>query len=222
MTARVLVPELRLTETMSGDQVSCAAVLFDLDGTLVDSRLCVERTWLAWCHAHGLDSASLFRISAGRRNRDAVREIAPHLDVEREVAWLMRAEERCRDGLTAVAGAPCLLSQLPRTRWAVVTSAWRRLTKIRLEATGLPFPDVAICADDVVHGKPHPEGYLRAAEQIGADPGDCVVVEDAAAGRRAAAAASMRTIGVTAPTEVDDAGCLWQVQNLTTLRVSTP
>lgn len=208
---------LRLVDA-HGRTLTCAAVLTDMDGTLVDSRRCVDRTWRAWCEKHDLDVAELFRVAPGRCNRDTVRAIAPHLDVEREVAWLVQAEESCRDGLIAIAGAARLLTELPCERWAVVTSAWRRLAAMRLSAAGLPAPDVIVCADDVTRGKPEPDSYLRAAHLLGVEATDCVVLEDAPVGL-AAAAAGMPAIGVTATTEVDHPRCLWTVPDLTTLTV---
>lgn len=167
-----------------------------MDGTLVDSRRCVERTWRAWCTRHGIDSDALFRISHGRRNSETVALVAPHLDVEREVATLERAEEACRDGIVPVAGAARLLAALPAGRWAVVTSAWRRLAEIRLRAAGLPEPPVLVTADDVTAGKPDPQGYLRAAAALGAEPSRCLVVEDAPVGLAAARAAGMRALAL--------------------------
>ena len=211
-------PRLELTDQASGRQLSCAAILFDMDGTLVDSRTCVEQTWRAWCGLHGLDRAALFGISPGRRNRDTVAAVAPHLDVEREVAWLVRAEEKCRQGLRAVNGAGAVLNQIPGQRWAIVTSAWRSLAEIRLRAAGLPLPGVLVSADDVTHGKPHPEGYLRAAEALGVAPRDCVVVEDAAVGLQAAAAAAVPAIGITT-SDPSLTPCLWRMPNLSRLTV---
>ncbi|GGO14449.1 hypothetical protein GCM10010116_29120 [Microbispora rosea subsp. aerata] len=176
--------------------VRCQALLFDMDGTLVDSRECVERTWRAWCARHRLDFDSLWRISHGRRNRETIRLVAPYLDIEEEISLLVRAEEDCREGITAIRGAARLLGGLAPIRWGVVTSAWRRLAEIRLNLAGLPLPSVLVTADDVRQGKPDPEGYLTAAARLGVDPAACVAVEDAPAGVAAARAAGMRVIGV--------------------------
>jgi mannitol-1-/sugar-/sorbitol-6-phosphatase len=205
-----------LTVTLGGrpDGIHCAALLFDMDGTLVDSRTCVRRTWSAWCHRHGIDPARLFAVSEGRRNRETVRIVAPHLDVDVQVEALVAAEERCREGLRPIPGAAAVLADLTAGRWAIVTSAWRRLAEIRLDAAGLPWPDVLVTADDVIDGKPHPEGYLRAAAALGVDAGDCLVFEDAPAGLRAAAAAGMRSLRVGGHPGHR------QVPDLTTVRVT--
>ncbi len=179
-------------------RLPCAAMLFDMDGTIVDSRRCVERKWRAWAARRGLDPAAVLAGSRGLRNEDTIRLFAPDLDAEAESAALKRQEERCRDGIVAVAGAARLLRHLPAQRWAVVTSAWTRLARLRLRCAGLPLPAVLVTSDDVERGKPDPEGYLQAARRLMVPPRLCVVVEDAQAGIAAARAAGMRVIAVTA------------------------
>lgn len=210
---------LAVTTADTTQLLECAAVLFDMDGTLVDSSRCVDRIWRSWCVRHGLDSAALFRISHGRRNHETVALMGPHLDLEREVADLVRAEETCRDGITPIPGAPALLAALPPARWAVVTSAWRRLADLRLRAAGLPYPRVLITAEDVVRGKPDPEGYHRAAATLGIAPADCVVIEDAPAGLAAAHAAGMRAVAVSTTWGHDQLEAEWHADDLTALRL---
>lgn len=201
-------------------RITCAALLFDMDGTLVDSRTCVERVWRAWCARHGLDSERLLSVSPGRQNRDTVRLIAPHLDTEDEIASLVQAEEGCRDGIVAVRGARRLLGQLPPTRWAVVTSAWRRLAEVRLDRAGLPLPAVLVTADETRRSKPDPEGYLAAAARLAVPPSACVVVEDAPAGVAAAAAAGMRVVGVTTTFDRTRLACGWHVDDFDSVTVA--
>lgn len=89
-----------------------------------------------------------------------------------------------------------LLASLPRDRWAAVTSGGRELMSARLAAAGLPVPDVLVTAEDVDVGKPDPAGYLLAARRLGADPAECIVVEDAPAGLEAGRRAGCRVIAV--------------------------
>lgn len=174
----------------------CEAVLFDLDGVLVDSRRAVERTWQAWAKRHGLDATRVVEVAHGQRTEETVRCFAPDLNVEAEAAHLERAEVEDVAGVLEVDGADALLCALPPESWAVVTSGTRELATTRLKHAGLPIPRVLVCAEDVGEGKPEPEGYLRAATLLGAAPERCVVVEDTPAGIRAARAASMAVIAL--------------------------
>jgi sugar-phosphatase len=80
-------------------ELQCSAFLFDLDGVLVDSRAVVERVCRSWAQRHGLDPQQVLRIAHGRRTRDTVTALAPHLDLMEEVAWLDAAELADVDGL---------------------------------------------------------------------------------------------------------------------------
>jgi sugar-phosphatase len=171
-------------------------LLFDLDGTLVDSRAVVERQWRLLCERLGLDFAEVLGVLHGVRSSDVIRAFAPAVDVEAEAAALDAAEEADSDGLKVVPGAPALLAGLTAGSWGIVTSGHRTLAQGRLRAVGLPVPDVMVCGDEVSRGKPDPEGYLAAATLLNADPATCVVCEDAPAGVQAALAAGMRVIGV--------------------------
>jgi sugar-phosphatase len=176
---------------------SCDAVLFDMDGTLVDSNACVEKLWREWAAPHNVDIERLLKVCHGRRNRDVIPEVAPHLDAERESARFDAREILEREGIRAVTGAAAFIAALPSGSWAVVTSASRELATVRLECAGLPIPEVLICADDVRHGKPDPEGYALAARRLGVPPERCLVVEDTPPGLAAGIAAGMRVLGVT-------------------------
>ena len=177
-------------------ELSCAALLFDLDGVLVDSAEVVERTWRRWAARHGLDPAEVVHVAHGRRTIETVRLLAPHLAADDEVAALAASESTETDGVYEVPGARELLASLPADRWAIVTSGIRPVAELRIRHTGLPTPRVLVTADQVRHGKPHPEGYLTAAERLGVDPARCVVVEDTPPGIEAAHAGGMRVIAL--------------------------
>jgi len=174
----------------------CRAILFDLDGVLVDSRRCIELVWHAWAAERGLDPAPFLAVAHGRRTSESVRLVAPHLDAATEARALDRLEEREARGLAAAPGARALLERLGEGEWAVVTSGSRAVATLRLGTSGLPVPRVCVTADDVRRGKPEPEGYLAAARRLGVDPPDCVVVEDSPTGLGAGKAAGMRVVAV--------------------------
>lgn len=178
---------------------TCAAALFDLDGTLVDSTSVVEGMWAEWAAQRGLDLERILAVSHGRRTIETMREIAPHLDVatlEEDAACHAREEETRFDGIIAVDGAHALLHSIPQERWAIVTSCPRRLAERRLTAVGLPIPRVMVTAESVSQGKPDPEGYLMAARLLNLTPEDCIVFEDAPAGLESGRRAGMKRVAV--------------------------
>jgi sugar-phosphatase len=180
---------------------SCDAVLFDLDGVLVDSAEVVERTWRRWAARHRLDPEAVVHAAHGRRTVETVHLVAPHLAVSDEVAALAASESTETNGVYEVPGARELLESLPPRSWAVVTSGIRAVAELRIRHTRLPMPAVLVTADQVRHGKPHPEGYLTAAARLGVDPACCVVVEDAPPGIVAAHAAGMRVVAIASTYE---------------------
>jgi sugar-phosphatase len=199
--------KLVLTDGQLNRTINCKAILFDMDGTLVDSSICVESTWRAWAMRHNLDIGRLLQVAHGRQNQETIRLIAPHLDTPEELSFLVRAEEDCRDGIVAVPGARELVETLPLECWAVVTSAWKRLAEIRMQCAGLPLPATLISADEVKRSKPQPDGYLAAAARLGVEPVDCLVFEDAPAGIEAALAAKMNVIGIKTSFSHEQLGC---------------
>jgi sugar-phosphatase len=201
-------------------ELSCRALLLDLGGVLVDSRAVVERTWRRWAALHGLDADALLRVAHGRRTRDTLREVAPHVDLDREVAWLDAAEERDLEGLVPVRGARRLVAALVPAQWAVVTSGHARLARLRLGAAGLPTPGVLVTGETVARGKPAPDGYLRAAAALGLGAAACVAIEDTPAGIAAGRAAGTRVVAVTTTHEAPDlAGADAVVEDLEALVV---
>jgi HAD superfamily hydrolase (TIGR01509 family) len=172
------------------------AVLSDLDGVLVDSAAVIEQTWRGFADRHGLDPDEVVAAGHGRRSIDLIRLVAPHLDAEIEAANVEREEIAQTTGLRPLPGARELVDAVPAERFAIVTSGSRALALARLRAAGLPVPAVLVTAEEVDDGKPHPAGYLRAAELLGVDPAHSVVLEDAPAGVEAGRAAGMTVIAV--------------------------
>lgn len=182
--------------TASGVLVRCAAILFDLDGVLVDSAACVEKSWRDWAARHELDGDRVMEVAHGRRTTETIPVVAPHLNVAEEVAALAAIESGTTEGVLEVPGARELLESLPPNAWAIVTSGVRAVATLRIRHTGLPMPRVLVCADEIERGKPDPQGYLIAAERLRVQPAMCVVVEDTPPGLQAAHAAGMRSIGI--------------------------
>jgi sugar-phosphatase len=181
--------------------LECEAVLFDLDGVLVDSLGVTERILRQWAASRGIDGHRAVELSHRRRDVDLIALLAPYLDVATEVAWIVWREERDVVGIGPMPGAHDLLGALPSQRWAVVTSGTRAVARGRIAAAGLPEPRWLVAAEDVRRGKPDPQPYLRGAELVGVAPGRCLVIEDAMSGVRAAQAAGMACVGVGAQVE---------------------
>ena len=182
----------------------CEAILFDLDGVLVDSNEVVVRTWHSWANARGMDPERILEVAHGRRTAETIRLVAPDLDADAEAADLERIETGDLDGVREIEGARELLSSLPSDAWTVVTSGTRPVATRRMEHLGLPLPERLVTSEDVENGKPHPEPYLMGADIVGAAPEACVVIEDAPSGVSAAKAAGMRVVAVATTYRADD------------------
>ncbi|MDJ0769875.1 MAG: HAD-IA family hydrolase [Ilumatobacter sp.] len=171
------------------------AVLFDSDGVLVDSHARVLTAWAELARRFGLDFEAMSDEIAGVPADAILRRHLPATDVDDAVATLEDLEVAAAAATTPIAGATDLLLGLPTDRWAIVTSASRRLATARWSAAGIPATHV-VTADDVVDGKPHPEPFLRAAAALGVEASRCVVFEDSAAGAVAAEAAGATIVAV--------------------------
>ena len=201
--------------------LTCDAIIFDLDGVLVDSNGIAERHLRAWTERHSVSFEHIASLHHGRTTVETIRLVAPHLDAKVQAALLEGAEAVDTDGLTAFAGAARLLAGLPPERWAIATSGTRQTATIRLTHVGLPVPKVLVTADDVTTGKPSPEPYLLAARRLGIDPTRCVVIEDAPAGIASARAAGARIVGVASTNSAHNlAGADVIVGRLADLRVT--
>ena len=174
-----------------------SAVLFDLDGVLVESREATERVWLDWARANGIGEDELRSAMHGVRSVEVVRALRPELDSVAESDAIERRQAEDVAGLRAIPGAAEALRALREDRVAVVTSATRDLAAARLGAVGIELPAVVVYAGDVSRGKPDPEGYLTAARRLGVDPAEALVVEDSPPGIEAGRAAGAATVAVT-------------------------
>ncbi|MFG2136724.1 HAD family hydrolase [Streptomyces sp. NPDC048650] len=179
-------------------KISADALLFDNDGTLVSSMESVRRCWTRWAREYGITAEDFARIELhGRPAAEIVADLLPAARVPEALARIEQLEvEDVEGGVVALPGTLALLEGLPPEKWAVVTSATRRLGEARLEEAGI-HPKNLISADDITRGKPDPEPFLLAAERLGADPARCVVFEDAPAGLVAGRAAGMVTVALT-------------------------
>ncbi|MGL4310099.1 MAG: HAD-IA family hydrolase [Paracoccaceae bacterium] len=181
------------------------ALLFDMDGTILTSIAAVERSWRAWAERVGVPPGAVLDYMHGRRAVDTIRHfLPPGSDPAPEVRWLDDLELDDLDGISAIPGALAFLEGLPPDRWAIVTSANRRLALARIAAAGLPLPAVLVSSDDVTRGKPDPQGYLRAAELLKVDPSRCLVLEDAPSGLRAGVAAGADVLRIAGTRGEDD------------------
>jgi sugar-phosphatase len=206
--------------------IRCRALLFDLDGVLIDSTPAVTRVWHRWAAEHGFDPETVVRMAHGRPSRTTIRELLPSADtdIDREDREVERREMEDLDGVVLLPGARQLLHLLPPERWTIATSCTRPLAEVRLRAAGLPIPKTLITSSDVNIGKPDPEPYLKAAAELGFAASDCIVVEDAPAGVRAGKAAGARVIAFLTTMirrDLEEAGADWIVQNCADITASS-
>ncbi|MCX5391937.1 HAD-IA family hydrolase [Streptomyces sp. NPDC006482] len=190
----------------TGRSWSVRAFLFDLDGTLVDSMAAIERHTVRWAQRVGVAPEPVLSLSHGRRDEEFIPLVAPWADAEEELHWLHRLSVEDTEGISPLPGVRELLAALGPESWAVVTSAAREVAESRLAAAGLPRPVHLVCAEDVTHGKPDPEGFLRGAALLGVPAAACLAVEDSKAGVRAAQDAGAYVLAVGEAAEHADHG----------------
>jgi mannitol-1-/sugar-/sorbitol-6-phosphatase len=188
---------MALSVLSSPVSIRCKGVLFDMDGILVSSLGSVERSWTKWAILRGIDPVHSLRIAHGRRAVDTLAELRPDLNTEAELTVIEDLEIADNEGLTVLPGVLELLRALPRDRWTVVTSATERLARARLAAGGVPVPERLVTANQVRHGKPHPEPFQAGAALLGFAPEECVVFEDSSSGARAGRAAGCIVVATT-------------------------
>jgi sugar-phosphatase len=167
-----------------------------MDGVLISSIGSVRRCWRRWAAIYGVPNADTYEVPHGMRAIEIVKQLRPDIDPQEGLRVIEDMEIEDTEDLKVLPGVKALLESLPAERWAIVTSATRRLMLGRLEVAGLPAPERIVSADDVVRGKPDPEPYRRGAELLGCTPQECIVVEDAPSGVGAGKAAGSRVLGV--------------------------
>jgi beta-phosphoglucomutase family hydrolase len=186
------------------------AVLWDLDGTLVDSA---DYHWRAWRDTLSREGTSItyeqFLDGFGQKNdrilrkwfgADLTADRIAQLGGDKEAAYRRITEA---EGLSPLPGAAPWLAALRQAGWkqAIASSAPRANVDVMLRVSGLDrYFDALVAAEDVSIGKPDPEVFLMAASRLRIEPSRCIVVEDAPAGIEAARRAGMKCIGVTTVT----------------------
>jgi sugar-phosphatase len=200
-------------------KIHAQALLFDNDGTLLSSLESVHRCWTRWAAEYGLSDEEFGRVELhGRPAVEIAAELLPAEVVAEAVARIERLEvdDVPNGGVHLLPGTKDFLDSLPADRWAVVTSATRRLAEARLDAVGI-LPKTMIAADDITRGKPDPEPYLLAARRLGVDPAHCVVFEDAPAGLASGRAAGMTTVALTTTHQAHELDADLVVEDLSAL-----
>ncbi|MGW0656244.1 HAD family hydrolase [Streptomyces umbrinus] len=186
-------------------KIQADALLFDNDGTLVSSLESVYRCWTRWAEEYGITAEEFARVELhGRPAAEIAADLLPADRVAEAVVRIEQLEvEDVEGGVHLLPGTRALLESVPADRWAVVTSATRRLAEARLDEAGIR-PKTLIAADDITRGKPDPEPFLLAARRLGVDPARCVVFEDAPAGLQAGRSAGMTTVALTTTHQADE------------------
>jgi sugar-phosphatase len=178
------------------------AVLSDLDGTLVDSRASAEAAFRWWVAYRSLGEGALQSFPFGRKSEELVADLAPELDARAEGELLERRQAQDTEGVVAVAGAAELLHE--HSRLVIATSGTLELARARLARAGLAVPPRILTAEDWERGKPDPEPYLKAAERLGAEPSECLVLEDSPPGVQSAVAAGIPVIAILTSYTVEE------------------
>ena len=200
-------------------KIHAEALLFDNDGTLVSSLESVRRCWTRWAAEFGITAEDFARVELHGRTAVAIAaDLLPADIVPAAVARIeaLEVEDVPNGGAVPLPGTRDFLDSLPADRWAVVTSATRRLAEARLAHAGI-LPKTLVVAEDVTRGKPDPEPYLLAARQLGVDPARCVVFEDAPAGLQAGRAAGMITVALATTHEAHELDADLVVSDLSAL-----
>ncbi len=202
--------------------ISCAALLFDLDGVLINSTPAVARVWRRWAIEHGFNPEEVVARAHGRPSLTTVREYLPDADHDAENREVERREIEDLEGVVPLPGALDLLASLPEGRWTIVTSCTRPLAEVRIKAAGLPLPKKLITSNDIQNGKPHPEPFLKGASVLGFPASECIVLEDVPAGVQAGKSAGAKVIAFTTTVQtpaLKEVGADWILKNCMDIRL---
>lgn len=205
--------------------VRCQALLFDMDGVLIDSTPAVARVWRNWALERGFNPEEVVRKAHGRPSLSTVRDYLPQADHAAENREIERREMEDLDGVAPWPGALDLLRALPHDRWAIVTSCTRPLAELRWRVAGLPRPACFLTSEDVTRGKPAPEPYQKAAALLGFPACDSLVVEDVPAGVLAGKAAGARVAALCTTmgeAELREAGADWILDDCSAIALAEP
>ena len=175
-------------------------VLFDLDGTLIDSTPAITRSWSAVLTEIGIPLDVLPSLH-GSPSRQSLRRLLPDAPDDEIDHWARKIENLevvDTDGIVLLPGARELFAYLDSKsiEWFIVTSCTRELGTSRANSVGLTLPPKSVFFDDVVKGKPHPDPYLLGLERLGLPASEALVLEDAPAGVRSGKAAGINVIAM--------------------------
>ncbi|RDW88869.1 glycerol-3-phosphate phosphatase-like protein [Coleophoma cylindrospora] len=208
------------------EKATFKGLLFDMDGTIIDSTDAVVKHWHTIGAELGVDPNVILQTSHGRRSIDVLAKLSPE-KANWEYICHMEGLLPKKYGADAaeIPGARALLASLTdaSSPWAIVTSGTNPLVTGWLEVLKLPTPEHLVTAEDVPNGKPDPTCYLMGKEKLGLKEGvEVLVLEDSPAGIRAGKAAGCKVLGVvTSHTvqQVVEAGADWVVQDLRSVRL---
>jgi len=193
------------------------AVIFDMDGTLIDSTPAVVRAWTTWADEHDIPTDELVRHH-GMPSAGVIRRLLPEDRQESAINRINELEIDDVHDIVVLPGAVDALAALSSARNAIATSCTMPLARARIAAADLVPPSVLVTADQVEHGKPAPDPFLLAAERLGVPPERCLVVEDAPAGLAAAEAAGCYRLAVITTTPEEELVADGIVRNLGDVR----